>query len=71
MPRNVLTPVSKTVFNEGQVTPDPTRFKIPEPSDAQVYREIQNLLTKDVVGFNASRIPNDGLFGLDQAFGHR
>jgi hypothetical protein len=69
MPRNVLTPVSQPIFNEGQVTPDPTQFKVPEPSDAQVYKEIQNLLTKDVVGFNGSRLPPDGLFGLDEAFG--
>jgi hypothetical protein len=69
MPRNTLTPLPQPIFDEGNVTPDPTRFKTAHPSDTQLYKEIQSLLTKDVVGFNASRLPNDGLFSLQDAYG--
>jgi len=69
MPRNALTPLPQPIFNEGSTTPDPTRFKTAHPSDTQLYKEIQKLLTKDVVGFNASRLPHDGLFPLQEAYG--
>jgi hypothetical protein len=69
MPRNPLTPLPQPIFNEGDVSPDPTRFKIKHPSDSQLYAEIGKLLTKDVVGFNASRLPKDGLFSLEEAYG--
>src|SRR5215469_8239411 len=57
------------IFNEGNVLPDPKRFKIAHPSDKQQYKEIQNLLKTQVVGFDASRLPHDGLFALESAFG--
>jgi hypothetical protein len=69
MPRNALTPLSQPIFNEGSITPDPTRFKTKHASDTQLYNQIQSLLTKDVVGFDLSRLPNDGLFSLQDAFG--
>ena len=56
MPRNAKTPLvapvfGEPVFNEGVPTPDPTQFKLPHPSDSKLYKQIQNLLTKDVVSF--------------------
>jgi Calcineurin-like phosphoesterase len=69
MPRNALTPLPQPIFNEGSVTPDPTGFKTKHASDTQLYKEIQNLLTRDVVGFGLSRLPNDGLFSLQDVFG--
>jgi hypothetical protein len=69
MPRAILTPLSQPIFDESQVTPDPTRFRTGHASDAQLYKEIGNLLSKDVVSFNPSRLPPDGLFTLRDAWG--
>jgi Calcineurin-like phosphoesterase len=57
------------IFNEGNILEDPTRFKTAHPSDKLQYKEIQNLLKTQVVGFEASRLPPDGLYGLESAFG--
>ena len=43
MPRNAITLLSRPIFDEGDTTPDATRFKTAHPSDAQQYKEIQNL----------------------------
>jgi len=69
MPRNATTPLVQPVFNEGNLTPDPTRFKTAHPSDKQQYKEIQNLLKKDVVGFDASRVQPGDVWSLESAFG--
>jgi Calcineurin-like phosphoesterase len=69
MPRNTVTPLPQPLFNEGSVTPDPTQFKVAHPSDTQLYKEIQKLLTKDVVGFSPSRLAADGLYALQDAWG--
>jgi Calcineurin-like phosphoesterase len=69
MPRNTLTPLPQPIFDEGNITPDPTRFKTGHPSDSQLYKEIQSLLTKDVVAFSPSRLPPDGMFALQDAWG--
>lgn len=69
MPRNAITPLSQPVFNEGSVTPDPTGFKVEHASDTQVYKEIQNLLTKDVVSFNPMRGQPGTLYTLEDAYG--
>jgi hypothetical protein len=69
MPRNALTPLPQPIFNEGSVTPDPTKFKTRHPSDNKLYDQIQSLLTKDVVSFSPSRLPNDALFSLQDALG--
>jgi hypothetical protein len=69
MPRNALTPLPQPIFNEGSVTPDPAQFKTKHPSDNKLYDQIQDLLTKDVVSFSPSRLPNDGLFSLQDALG--
>jgi hypothetical protein len=74
MPRKAKTPLSQPLFgepvyNEGVVTPDPTVFKTPHPSDGNLYKQIQNLLTKDVVSFTASRGKPGDLFTLQSALG--
>jgi hypothetical protein len=40
------------VFEEGEVTPDPTGFMADHPSDTALYKEVQKLLTTEVVGFD-------------------
>jgi hypothetical protein len=56
-------------FSEDKPTPDPTGFETKHPSDNATYKEIENLLKKDVVGIPTSRIDDDELYGLDQAYG--
>jgi hypothetical protein len=74
MPRAPSSKLPQPIFDEpafaeGVPTPDPTRFRVPHPSDAAQYQQIQALLTKDVVGFPASRgSPND-LYSLQDALG--
>ncbi len=69
MPRSANTQLSQPVFNEGNITPDPSRFKEAHPSDKQQYKDIGNLLTKDVVSFDPSRGKPDDLYTLQSAFG--
>jgi hypothetical protein len=69
MPRNTSTPLPQPVFNEGNITPDPGRFKTPHPSDNQQFKELGNLPKKDVVSFNASRMAPDDVFSLQDALG--
>jgi hypothetical protein len=45
MPRSTITPLPEPIFDEGSVTPDPTRFRTAHPSDSQLCKEIQKLLT--------------------------
>jgi hypothetical protein len=69
MPREKSTPLPQPVFNEGNVTPDPTRFKVKHPSDNQQYKAIEDLLDKDVVSFQQSRGQLSDLYTLATAFG--
>lgn len=69
MPRSGSTALAQPIFSESSITPDPTRFKVKHPSDSQVYRQIQDLLTKDVVGFDPSRGEPQDLFTLADALG--
>ena len=74
MPRKPNTPLAQPifgepVFNEGVPTPDPTQFKVPEPSDAKLYKQIQSLLTKDTVSFSPSRGNAGDLYSLQTAWG--
>jgi hypothetical protein len=74
MPRKAKSPLSQPVFgepvfNEGVATPDPTVFKHPHPSDSKLYKQIQDLLGKDVVSFSASRGKPGDLFTLQSALG--
>jgi hypothetical protein len=57
------------VFAQGKPTPDPTRFKVPHPSDAELYAKIQALLYEDVVGFPAARGTPGDLYELATAWG--
>jgi Calcineurin-like phosphoesterase len=69
MPRELSTPLPQPIFNEGSITPDPKQFKTKHPSDNQQYKQIQNLLTKDVVPFVQSRVQPSDLFTLEAALG--
>ena len=64
MPRDTITALPQPIFDEGSVSPDPTRFRTTHPSDSQLYKEIQKLLTKDVVSFGRSRLSPDGMLAL-------
>jgi len=69
MPREKSTPLPQPVFNEGNITPDPKRFKVKHPSDNQQYKAIESLLDKDVVSFDQSRAQPSDLYSLATAFG--
>ena len=56
-------------FNEDKPSPDPTGFETKHPSDNATYKRIENLLTKDVVEVPSSRVADDAVFGLDEAYG--
>jgi hypothetical protein len=70
-PRSTLPqPVfDEPVFSEGAPTPDPTRFKVPHPSDAAQYAKIQALLYEDTVSFPPSRGAPADLYALEAALG--
>src|SRR5208283_1012615 len=70
MPREENAPLTQPVFDEPDPTPDPNGFKVP-PNDNGRYAEVEELLKKDVVGFPQSRIPDDGFFSLQSAWGPR
>jgi hypothetical protein len=74
MPRDPNTRLPQPVFdeptfNEGTSSPDPTKFTTPHPSDDAQYKKIEDLLTKDTVSFDASRLPSDGIYTLAEALG--
>jgi len=69
MPRNSNAPLPQPVFNEGNITPDPTRFKVPHASDKLLYKEVANLLKKDVVPFEASLGQQDDVYAFETALG--
>ncbi|HXX16215.1 MAG TPA: metallophosphoesterase [Candidatus Eremiobacteraceae bacterium] len=69
MPRERSTPLPQPVFNEGNLTPDPTQFKVKHPSDNQQYKQIEALLTKDVVSFEPSRGQPGDVYTLQAALG--
>ena len=57
------------VFSEGAPTPDPTRFKVPHPSDAELYARLRALLSEDVVSVPLSRAAPADLYELSTALG--
>jgi hypothetical protein len=77
VPRNPKTPLpqplfGEPVFNEGGVpTPDPTTFRTPhdKKADDQLYGQVQKLLTKDTVTFNAARGKPGDLYLFADALG--
>lgn len=69
MPRDTSTTLPQPVFNEGNLVPDPKRFRTKHDSDKQQYAEVAKLLKKDVVKFDASRIQPGDVFMLETGFG--
>ncbi len=57
------------VFNEPTKTVDPGSFLTTHPSDKELYKAIQNLLKKDVVGFDKSRIADGDVVQLADVYG--
>ena len=49
MPKDATSGLPQPIFNEGNVDPDPTRFKTAHPSDTRQYKEIEKLLKTQVV----------------------
>src|SRR5262249_1406340 len=77
MSRHAKTPLSKPVFSEpvfneaGVPTPDPSTFRTPHDnkSDDQLYKQVQELLTKDTVTFKPSRGKPSDVYQLANALG--
>ena len=71
MPRQLDAPLDQPIFSEPGITADPIGFGTPHPSDSGTYAQIGSLLKTEVVGFPASRVADDGLFPLADAYGAR
>jgi hypothetical protein len=74
MPRQAHTPLPQPIFHEpvfaeGHATPDPNGFATAHPSDSALFDRLGDLLKKDVVGFNKSRLSHDAVFPLAEAYG--
>jgi Calcineurin-like phosphoesterase len=69
MPREANSPLAQPVFDESSITPDPGKFKTVHPSDTALYKQVQNLLKKDVVGFDPARSQPGDLYSLQGALG--
>jgi hypothetical protein len=74
MPREANVPLQQPVFHEpgfseGGSSPDPGGFLKAHPSDKELYKQIQNLLKKDVVSFDQSRAADKDVFQLQDALG--
>jgi len=57
------------VFDEVEKTVVPSGFLVPHPSDKDLYKQIQNLLKKDVVSFEKSRIADGDFMELKDIYG--
>jgi hypothetical protein len=60
---------SEPVFGNGGVRRDPSGFLVTHPSDEELYKKLEELLTEKVVGFETSRLPAHELFPLEKALG--
>jgi hypothetical protein len=74
MPRTANQPLVQPIFhepafNEKVRSADPTGFLKPHPSDAVLYKQIQDLLNKDVVSFQQSRAAAGDVYNLQDALG--
>ena len=58
------------VFGEDGSLPDPTGFSTKHGSDSALYKQIGDLSKKDVVAVPKSRIGDDKLFSLAEAYGN-
>jgi hypothetical protein len=57
------------VFNEGVVTPAPKDFAVFHANDNDIYKQVEELLKKQVVSFEKSRLPDDGIYTFAEALG--
>src|SRR5262245_56844587 len=57
------------IFSEDQALPSPTGFETQHPSDNATYKEVEDLLKKNVVPVPKSRAADNTLFTLEQAYG--
>jgi calcineurin-like phosphoesterase family protein len=71
MPRDPNTALPQPIFSETSVSQDPTAFITPHPSDTAQFNALGNLLKKDVVSFETSRVSAGDLFTLREALGAR
>ena len=75
MPRAASSRLSQPIFhepffNEDKPTPDPTGFETQHQSDTKTYKEVEDLLKKNVVPILSSRMADDDVFGLADAYGN-
>lgn len=59
------------VFSEGAPTHDPTGFLVDHPSDKDTYQAVHDLLSTQVVSFEAARGNPSDLYELETALGPR
>jgi hypothetical protein len=57
------------IFGEDGSLPDPTGFSTKHPSDNALYKQIGDLTSKDVVPIPKSRIADDEMYSLSDAYG--
>lgn len=69
-PRLAQPVFHEPVFGEDGPSSDPTGFSTTHPNDNAVYKQIEDLLTKDVVAIPKSRIAADQMFSLGEAYGN-
>jgi hypothetical protein len=70
-PRAVASCFSGASIQRAKNAVVPTHFQEPHPSDQDIYNQIEDLLTKDVVSFEKSRIGPGEVYKLQDAFGPR
>jgi Calcineurin-like phosphoesterase len=61
--------LQEPIFSEDQTLPSPNGFQTKHASDGQTYKEVENLLKKDVVPVPKSRANDDAVFSLQDAYG--
>jgi Calcineurin-like phosphoesterase len=74
MPRKAKAPLSQPIFGEPVFqeevpTPDPAQFKVTNDDEKFYTKEVQALLTKDVVSFDKATGNPADLFSLAEAWG--
>jgi len=70
MPREASASLPEPVFSEVNPAPDPSTFTV-TPDDQRLYQGIEDLLKKDVVGFDRSRAADPDVVPLESALGSR
>ncbi|OAF05055.1 hypothetical protein AYJ54_21590 [Bradyrhizobium centrolobii] len=57
------------IFGEPEKLPEPNGFSTEHPSDSELYKQIEELLKKDVVAIPPSRAAADAVLPLAEAYG--